>query len=144
MCRQLGFSLAVGVTTESEYGGAEEGVRVWVEGVGCEGGEGDIGECVSEEEWGMVSSGCEDHAHDAGVICAGKSGNLSNQDTNGAKESVIVSEVSSFQRLKCMQEWYLGWEKVSCLERCPQFRSVLIKRGRFHTYTHTIQMTLLH
>ena len=29
--------------------------------------------------------------------------NLSNQDTNGAKESVIVSEVSSFQRLK---EWY--------------------------------------
>ena len=24
-----------------------------------------------------------------------------------------------------MQEWYLGWEKVSCLERCPQFRSVL-------------------
>ena len=52
--------------------------------------------------------------------------NLSNQDTNGAEESVIVSEVSSFQRLKCMQEWYLGWEKVSCLERCPQFRSVLI------------------
>ena len=23
-----------------------------------------------------------------------------------------------------MQEWYLGLEKVSCLERCPQFRSV--------------------
>ena len=42
--------------------------------------------------------------------------NLSNQDTNGAEESFIVSEVSSFQRLKCMQEWYLGWEKVSCLE----------------------------
>ena len=53
---------------------------------------------------------------------------LSNQDTNGAEESVIVSEVSSFQRLKCMQEWYLGWEKVSCLERCPQFRSVLLGR----------------
>ena len=53
---------------------------------------------------------------------------LYNQDTNGAEESVIVSEVSSFQRLKCMQEWYLGWEKVSCLERCPQFRSVLIER----------------
>ena len=27
-----------------------------------------------------------------------------------------------------MQEWYLGWEKVSCLERCPQFRSDLIER----------------
>ena len=55
---------------------------------------------------------------------------LSNLDTNGAEESVIVSEVSSFQRLKCMQESgiYLGWEKVSCLERCPQFRSALIER----------------
>ena len=42
-------------------------------------------------------------------------------DTNGVEESVIVSEVSSFQGLKCMQEWYLGPEKVSCLERCPQF-----------------------
>ena len=47
--------------------------------------------------------------------------NLSNPDTNGAEEGVIVSEVSSFQRLKCMQEWYLGWEKVSSLERCPQY-----------------------
>ena len=27
-----------------------------------------------------------------------------------------------------MQEWYLGWEKVSYLERCPQFRSILIER----------------
>ena len=37
-------------------------------------------------------------------------------------KGVLFSEVSSFQRLKCMQEWYLGWEKVSCLERCPHFR----------------------
>ena len=29
-----------------------------------------------------------------------------------------------------MQEWYLGWEKVSCLEKCPQFRGVLIERER--------------
>ena len=36
--------------------------------------------------------------------------NLSNLGTNGAEESFIVSEVSSFQS---MQEWYLGWEKVS-------------------------------
>ena len=37
-----------------------------------------------------------------------------------------------------MQEWYLGWEKVSCLERCPQFRSVLIEKERevpLYTYT---------
>ena len=26
-----------------------------------------------------------------------------------------------------MQEWYLGWEKVSCLEKCPQFRGVRIE-----------------
>ena len=40
--------------------------------------------------------------------------NLSNQDTNGAEESVIDSEVSSFQRLKCTQEWYTWGGK-----RCP-------------------------
>ena len=50
---------------------------------------------------------------------------LSNQDTNGAEESVIVSEVSSFQRLKCMQEWYiLGvgkgvlFREVSSVQEC--------------------------
>ena len=31
-----------------------------------------------------------------------------------------------------MQEWYLGWEKVSLLVRCPQSKSVLIERERFH------------
>ena len=67
---------------------------------------------------------------------------LSNPDTNGAEESVIVSvsEVSSFQRLKCMQ--YLGWEKVSCLERCPQFIDIIIciyyvQRTSQHTHSHT-------
>ena len=37
----------------------------------------------------------------------------------GVGKGVLFREVSSVQRLK---EWYLGWEKVSCLERCPQFR----------------------
>ena len=37
----------------------------------------------------------------------------------GQKKVSIVSEVSSFQRLKCMQEWYLGWEKVSSIQECP-------------------------
>ena len=49
--------------------------------------------------------------------------NLSNPDTNGAEESAIVREVSSFQR---MQEWYLGWEKVSCLERCKAYTQNLV------------------
>ena len=56
-------------------------------------------------------------------------GMCANPDTNGAEGSAIVSEVSSFQRLKCMQEWYLGWEKVPCLERCPHFMSILRERG---------------
>ena len=52
--------------------------------------------------------------------------NLSNQDTNGAEESVVFSEVSSFQRLK---EWFiiiLGvgkdvlFRELSSLQECPQ------------------------
>ena len=52
--------------------------------------------------------------------------NLSNPDTDGAEESVIVSEVSSFQRLKYMQDWYiLGvgkgvlFREVSSIQGCP-------------------------
>ena len=51
--------------------------------------------------------------------------NFSNPDTNGEEESVLVSEVYSLQGLICIQEWYLGWEKVSCLESSPRFRGVL-------------------
>ena len=48
-----------------------------------------------------------------------------------------------------MQGVVLGVGKVSCLERCPQFRSVLIERERFHctvyththTHTHTTKLT---
>ena len=53
--------------------------------------------------------------------------NLSNVDTNGAEESVLYREVSSVQGLKCMQEWYLGRQMVSFLERYRQFRGVLIE-----------------
>ena len=38
------------------------------------------------------------------------------------KGVLLFREVPSVQRLKCMQEWYLGRKKVSCLERCPHFR----------------------
>ena len=50
---------------------------------------------------------------------------LSDMDTK--EESVLFCEVSSVQGLKSMQEWYLGREKVSCLERCPHFSNVLIE-----------------
>ena len=48
--------------------------------------------------------------------------NLSNPDTLGTEESVLVSEVSRFQGLNCTQTWHLGQLKVSCLLRCPHFR----------------------
>ena len=35
------------------------------------------------------------------------------------EESVLIKDVSLFQRLKCTQALYLGRENVSCLERCP-------------------------
>ena len=45
--------------------------------------------------------------------------NLSYPDTNGADESVIVSEVSSFQRLKELYTLGVGKSVLySCLERC--------------------------
>ena len=54
--------------------------------------------------------------------------NLSNQDTNGAEESVIVSEVSSFQRLRrnaCNSGIYIHVLVVGkCLERCPDSSGV--------------------
>ena len=71
VCRQLGFSLAVKATTMSAYPAASPDERVWIEGVECEGGEGDIGECGRMGEWGEVSSDCMDHSRDAGAICAG-------------------------------------------------------------------------
>ena len=50
----------------------------------------------------------------------------SNPDTIGPQEIVLISEVSLFQVHKT-QTWYLGRKEVSCLERCPHFRGVLIE-----------------
>ena len=54
----------------------------------------------------------------------------------GEEESVLFREVSLFQGLKSTQTWYLGRKSVSCLERCPYFRGVLIER------LHCIHMSL--
>ena len=51
--------------------------------------------------------------------------NSSSRDANCTVESVHISEVSSFQGLNCMQQLFLGKERVSLLERCPYFRGVL-------------------
>ena len=54
-------------------------------------------------------------------------------------KGVIFSEVSSFQRLKCMQGWYLGWEKVSwevsSVQECP-YRGVQL--SIIHTHEERI------
>ena len=63
------------------------------------------------------------------------------------EESVIVSEVSSFQRLKCMQEWYiLGvgkgvlFREVSSVQECPhREREVpLYLQNRYLSLTATV------
>ena len=48
-------------------------------------------------------------------------------DTNGAEESVLFGKASSFQRLSNSGTWVA--KKVPLVERCPQFRGVLIYRG---------------
>ena len=47
----------------------------------------------------------------------------------GERKGVLIREVSSFQGLNCMQELFLGKEKVSLLERSPHFMGVLRERG---------------
>ena len=73
--------------------------------------------------------------------------NLSNQDTNGAEESVIVSEVSSFHRLKCMQEWYiLGvgkgalFREVSSVQECPHRERERERHTHTHSHSHLSQV----
>ena len=46
------------------------------------------------------------------------------QTPKGTEESVHISELSLFQELNCMQELFLGKEKVSLLGRCLHFRGV--------------------
>ena len=62
--------MAVATTTGSSYTSNNLSSPVWLEEVGCDGSESDIGECV--DEWGNVSSNCQEHTRDAGVICAGR------------------------------------------------------------------------
>ena len=47
-----------------------------------------------------------------------------------------ASCASIFGNVWCTQTWYLGRNKVSCLERCPYFRGVLIE-GYHCSYTRT-------
>jgi len=70
---------------------------------------------VSPSSWeGCVLSMCS-------IVCLldlNVQWNLSDLDTIGPEESVLIKEVPLFQRLKCAQALNLGWEYVSCLEMC--------------------------
>ena len=59
----------------------------------------------------------------------------------GEEESVLISEVSLFQGLKSPQTWYMGRKKVSCLERCPYFRGVLIEG--FHCIVYDMYISTI-
>ena len=59
--------------------------------------------------------------------------NSSNPGTSGTEESVHISVVSLFQGLNCMQEQFLGKDKVSWL--CISREEIL--RERFH-YTLSV------
>ena len=56
--------------------------------------------------------------------------NLSNPDTLGKEESVLISEVSWFQGLKLYTNMAFGTGKVSCLSRCPHFRESWLEAFR--------------
>ena len=68
-------------------------------------------------------------------------------DTNGTEESVLYREVSLFQGLKCMQEWYVVgvgkgvlFREVSSIKGCPyreRGSTVNDKSTLPHTHTHT-------
>ena len=72
--------------------------------------------------------------------------NLSNPDTLGTEESVLISEVSWFQGLNCTQTWHLGQLKVSCLLRCPYFRMSWLEGFHCRTYArrHVLTQASMH
>ena len=82
------------------------------------------------EQTCIISTVLHTHARD---VCI--QWDLSNPDTNGADESVVVSEVSSFQRLKCMQEWTCGGKKCPVQRGVPSSGVHLAVEGSTVVYT---------
>ena len=52
-------------------------------------------------------------------------------------------KVSLFQGLKSTQTWNLGRKKVSCLERCPYFRGVLIEGFHCRSVIQYIEVSFI-
>ena len=64
VCRMLGYPGAVSFTTDSTFGGAQDG-PIWLDEVNCTGNENTLAACP---HFGWGNSDC-DHNEDAGVIC---------------------------------------------------------------------------
>lgn len=62
-CRQLGFTKMI---THWLYGKGKG--RVWLDRMRCSGTEASLGSC-SHDGWGEVSSTCNGHVYDGGVVC---------------------------------------------------------------------------
>ena len=69
VCRMLGYSYALLARPSSYYG--EGSGPIWLDRVGCTGGERTIGECY-HSGWGVHSSTCN-HSSDFGVFCLSES-----------------------------------------------------------------------
>ena len=68
VCRQLGYDHAVAATLASSFGRGID--KIWLSQVGCGGHELSVEEC-SHRSWGDKYNCADDHAKDAGVVCAG-------------------------------------------------------------------------
>ena len=64
VCRMLGYPKALGFTSQSAFGGAQDG-PIWMDEVNCTGSEDTLAACP---HYGWGNSDC-DHTEDAGVIC---------------------------------------------------------------------------
>ena len=64
VCRMLGYPKAVAFTSQSTFGGAQDG-PIWLDEVNCTGNENTLAACP-HGGWG--NSDCY-HTEDAGVIC---------------------------------------------------------------------------
>lgn len=62
VCRQLGFTKVLGPWRYGRGTG-----KVWLDDMGCSGSEVSLQSC-SHRGWGTVSSHCNTHQYDAGVV----------------------------------------------------------------------------
>lgn len=68
VCRQLGFSTALGAPKSAFFGAGDENLQIWMDNVHCKGTENSIDDCNHN---GWSEHNCRHH-EDASVMCAGE------------------------------------------------------------------------